>query len=61
MRIELVYVEPPLEQIRCANERRQQRAPQKAIERLIERLEPPTWDGIARADADWLNICGITL
>lgn len=42
-RIELVYVEPPLEQIHTQNERRQNRVPKKAIERLIERLEPPTW------------------
>jgi predicted kinase len=41
-RIELVYVEPALSQIFQQNARRTNPVPRQAIERLIEKLEPPT-------------------
>jgi predicted kinase len=41
-RIELVYLEPPLPIILEQNERRARPVPTRAIERLIDKLEPPT-------------------
>jgi putative nucleotidyltransferase with HDIG domain len=48
-RVELVYVEPPLSVIFQQNERRAKPVPRLVIERLVEKLEPPTW-----AEAHWL-------
>ena len=42
-RIELVYVEPPLPTIFHQNERRAKPVPKQVIQRLVEKLEPPTW------------------
>jgi predicted kinase len=42
-RVELVYLEPPLPVILGRNERRAKPVPKQVIERLVERLEPPTW------------------
>ena len=42
-RIELVYLEPPLATLLDQNSERPKRVPRKVIERLTERLEPPTW------------------
>ena len=42
-RIELVYVEPPLSIIFAQNARRTLPVPRQAIQRLIDKLEPPTW------------------
>lgn len=42
-RVELVYVEPPLSTIFEQNARRSPPVPTKAIQRLIDKLEPPTW------------------
>jgi predicted kinase len=41
-RIELIYLEPPLERIFEQNQRRSRPIPRQAIERLIAKLEPPT-------------------
>jgi predicted kinase len=41
-RIELIYIEPPLRVIFQQNERRSRPVPERAIERLIAKLEPPT-------------------
>jgi tRNA uridine 5-carbamoylmethylation protein Kti12 len=41
-RIEIVYLEPPLLTILMQNQRRTNPVPEKVIERLLERLEPPT-------------------
>lgn len=41
--IELVYVEPPLAKLFAQNERRSKPVPKQVIDRLIEKLEPPTW------------------
>jgi putative nucleotidyltransferase with HDIG domain len=41
-RIETVYVEPPLRTIVAQNQRRKKPVPEDVIERLIEKLEPPT-------------------
>lgn len=41
-RIEIAYLEPPLDVVRRQNRGREQRVPQQVIDRLIERLEPPT-------------------
>jgi tRNA uridine 5-carbamoylmethylation protein Kti12 len=38
----LIYVEPALSLIFAQNERRTRPVPRQAIERLIEKLEPPT-------------------
>ena len=42
-RVEIVYLEPPLPVIRGRNEQRSRPVPSKVIERLVEKLEPPTW------------------
>ena len=42
-RIELVYLEPPLSVIDQRNESRARPVPKKVIQRLVEKLEPPTW------------------
>ena len=42
-RVEIVYLEPPLPVIFGRNEQRSRPVPSKVIERLIEKLEPPTW------------------
>lgn len=41
-RIELIYVEPALQLILQQNERRAKPVPQRVIERLVLKLEPPT-------------------
>jgi predicted kinase len=41
-RVEIVYLEPPLRTILAQNRRRTNTVPEKVIERLLERLEPPT-------------------
>jgi predicted kinase len=41
-RVELVYLEPPLPVIFERNARRPRPVPRRAIERLVERLEPPS-------------------
>ena len=41
-RIEIVYLEPPLRTILMHNQRRTNPVPEKVIEQLLERLEPPT-------------------
>ena len=41
-RIEIVYVEPPLRAIMSQNSRRPNPVPEKVIERLVAKLEPPT-------------------
>ena len=43
-RVELVYLEPPLETIFEQNARRGQPVPRAVIDELIRKLEPPTWD-----------------
>jgi putative nucleotidyltransferase with HDIG domain len=42
-RIELVYLEPPLPVIYQRNESRARAVPRRVIQRLVEKLEPPTW------------------
>ncbi len=42
-RVELVYLEPPLSVIFERNARRSPTVPRRVIERLVEKLEPPTW------------------
>jgi predicted kinase len=42
-RIELVYIEPPLSLIFERNSRRPRPGPARVIERLVDKLEPPTW------------------
>jgi predicted kinase len=42
-RIEVVYLEPPLPVIFEQNERRAKPVPTAVIQRLLEKLEPPTW------------------
>jgi predicted kinase len=42
-RIEVVYVEPTLPVIFERNEHRSKPVPKKVIQRLVEKLEPPTW------------------
>jgi predicted kinase len=51
-RVEIVYLEPPLQVILGRNEGRERPVPSKVIERLVEKLEPPTW---AEAHAVTLN------
>lgn len=52
-RIELVYLEPPLSVILDQNSRRHRAVPVRAIERLVDKLEPPTW-----AEAHSLTLIG---
>jgi predicted kinase len=42
-RVELVYLEPPLATLLGQNERRPRPVPRKVLDRLVEKLEPPTW------------------
>ena len=42
-RIEIVYVEPPMERIFEQNRRRHEPVPEKVIRELAEKCEPPTW------------------
>lgn len=42
-RVEVIYVEPPLPVIFERNERRNEPVPKQVIQRLVEKLEPPTW------------------
>lgn len=42
VRIEIVYIEPPLPFVYEGNGRRQQPLPQSVLDTLVERLEPPT-------------------
>jgi len=41
-RIEIVYLEPPLQVILKQNSQRKERVPEAIISRLLEKLEPPT-------------------
>ena len=41
-RVEVVYLEPPLRTILTQNQRRAKAVPETVIERLLEKLEPPT-------------------
>lgn len=41
-RIEIVYIEPNLSTVYNQNAKRQNQVPERVIDRLIERLEPPT-------------------
>jgi tRNA uridine 5-carbamoylmethylation protein Kti12 len=41
-RVEIVYLEPTLRTILMQNQRRPNPVPEKVIERLQDRLEPPT-------------------
>jgi len=41
-RIEIVYVEPPLQRVLEQNRQRQNPVPESVITRLVEKLEPPT-------------------
>jgi predicted kinase len=52
-RIEIVYVEPPLERIMRQNRERVQTAPESVILHLAAKCEPPTW-----AEAHHLVFCG---
>jgi predicted kinase len=42
-RIELVYIEPPLLMVFEQNSGRPRAVPTRVIERLVDKLEPPTW------------------
>lgn len=42
-RIEIVYLEPPMETVLKQNRKRPEPVPEKVIFRLAEKLEPPTW------------------
>jgi predicted kinase len=42
-RVEVIYLEPPLSMIFQQNERRFKPVPRHVIDRLVEKLEPPTW------------------
>ncbi|MCO6046660.1 hypothetical protein NG895_22420 [Aeoliella sp. ICT_H6.2] len=42
-RVELVYIEPPLETIVRQNADRSRPVPKKVVERLAGKLEVPTW------------------
>jgi predicted kinase len=42
-RIELIYLEPPLPRIFQQNDNRHQPVPRRVIQRLMDKLEPPTW------------------
>src|SRR5262249_53779782 len=42
-RVEVVYLEPPLQVIFQQNERRGKPVPKQVIQHLVEKLEPPTW------------------
>jgi predicted kinase len=42
-RVEITYVEPPLSIICQQNERRAKPVPQRVIQQLVEKLDPPSW------------------
>jgi predicted kinase len=42
-RVEVVYIEPPLPVIFDQNKRREKAVPAKVMERLLSKLDPPTW------------------
>lgn len=42
-RIEVVYLEPPLEHLLRQNKSRNKAVPEQVIRRLAEKVEPPTW------------------
>ncbi len=42
-RIELVYLEPPFDQILAQNKNRRQAVPESVIQKLADKCEPPTW------------------
>jgi predicted kinase len=42
-RVEIVYLEPPLKQLQAQNRQRKEPMPQLVIDRLLGKLEPPTW------------------
>jgi predicted kinase len=42
-RVEVIYLEPPLPTILQQNVRRPKPVPRNVIDRLVEKLEPPTW------------------
>lgn len=42
-RIEIVYLEPPIERILLQNSSRSRQVPERVIQKLAERCEPPTW------------------
>jgi len=42
-RIEIIYLEPPIEKILLQNKCRTQAVPETVIRKLTERCEPPTW------------------
>jgi predicted kinase len=52
-RVELVYLEPPLSEIFRQNTHRPRPVPRAVIQRLVDRLEPPTW-----AEAHRLTLVG---
>jgi predicted kinase len=55
-RIELVYVEPPLETIFEQNRRRNRNVPERVVRDLAEKVEPPTWTeghGLTLVDGDF--------
>ena len=42
-RIEIVYLEPPPDVLRDQNRRREGRVPERVVERLLGKVEVPTW------------------
>lgn len=42
-RIEIVYLEPPMQKLLSQNKNRSKSVPEKVIERLAGKCEPPTW------------------
>lgn len=42
-RIEIVYVEPPLERLLQQNRGRSRPVPEQVVRKLAEKCEPPTW------------------
>lgn len=42
-RIEIVYVEPPLDRLLVQNKQRSKPVPEQVIRKLSEKCEPPTW------------------
>jgi len=42
-RVEIIYIEPPLDLLHSQNKRRAKAVPVKVIERLIDKLDPPTF------------------
>jgi predicted kinase len=52
-RVEIVYLEPPIQVIFQQNQRRARPVPKQVIHHLLEKLEPPTW-----AEAHSLSFVG---